>query len=101
MPRHDELKNPACPIRPVRKIAVIARGNAEHPDHIQSQAQPNSLPRDSREEGGQTNQVNSEERQAFDPIDADASSTSGWVSFVTATVLMKLLNTTWQSKWQG
>ena len=69
MPRQDELKNPACPIRPVCKIAVIASGNAEHPDHVQSQAQPNSFPRDSREEGGQANQVNCEERQALDPID--------------------------------
>jgi hypothetical protein len=51
------------------KIPVIARGNAEHPDHVQSQAQPNRLPRDSREKGCQTNQVNCEEWQAFDPID--------------------------------
>jgi hypothetical protein len=53
----------------VREIAVIAGGYAEHPNHIQSQAQSNRFPRDSREEGSQANQVNSEERQALDPID--------------------------------
>jgi hypothetical protein len=41
----------------------------KHLDNAQSEAQSNSFPRDSREEGGQANQVNSEERQALDPID--------------------------------
>jgi hypothetical protein len=68
-PRQDELKNPARPIRPVCKIAVIASGNAEHTNDVQSHAQPKGFPRDSREESSQANQVNSEEWQALDPID--------------------------------
>jgi len=68
-PRQDELKNPACPIGPVREVAVIAGGYAEHADHIQSETQPNSFPRDSSEESGQANHMNSNERQTPDPLD--------------------------------
>src|SRR5262249_54715803 len=69
-PGDDELKKSTGPIRPVGKIAVIACRDAKHPDHIERQAQSDGFPRNTREEASQANQVNSDEWQALNPLDA-------------------------------
>jgi hypothetical protein len=68
-PGQHELKETAGPVRPVRKIAVVTCGDAEHAHNIEGNAENNRLPGDARPERTQASQMHAKERKAPDPFD--------------------------------